>query len=131
MGSAISVFEDARAVRVPRLRFAPVKRTDDLLAVRSDAYVLTDDFRIELARERAGVPPVVDLDPMVYGLIDEMDARFPLGAPSLVHARRLQVKGDVRFGSCVLVRGEAAFRNSGAEQLVVPDGLVVEDAVWP
>ena len=31
-------------------RFAPVKTTDDLLALRSDAYVLTDDARVELGR---------------------------------------------------------------------------------
>ena len=41
MGAAIDVFEGARAVRVPRERFAPVKTTDDLLALRSDAYELT------------------------------------------------------------------------------------------
>ena len=38
MGAAIEVFEGARALRVPRTRFAPVKTTDDLLALRSDAY---------------------------------------------------------------------------------------------
>ena len=38
MGAAIDVFEGARALRVPKSRFAPVKTTDDLLLVRSDAY---------------------------------------------------------------------------------------------
>jgi len=42
MGSAIAGFEGARAMRVPRTRFAPVKTTDDLLALWSDAYTLTD-----------------------------------------------------------------------------------------
>ena len=46
MGAAIELFADAAAVRVPRLRFAAVKKTGDLLGIRSDAYVLTDDFRI-------------------------------------------------------------------------------------
>ena len=45
MGSAIGVIDGARALLVPRTRFAPVKSTDDLLLVRSDAY--------ELARGRA------------------------------------------------------------------------------
>src|SRR3954451_1065691 len=40
MGAAIQVFEGARALSVPRTRFAPVKTTDDLLALRSDAYRL-------------------------------------------------------------------------------------------
>jgi UTP--glucose-1-phosphate uridylyltransferase len=40
------VIEGATAIGVPRSRFAPVKTTNDLLAVRSDAYILTDDFRV-------------------------------------------------------------------------------------
>ena len=36
------------AMRVPRERFAPVKTTTDLLALRSDAYGLPDDRRIVL-----------------------------------------------------------------------------------
>src|SRR3954463_14005199 len=43
MGAAIQVFEGARALRVPRTRFSPVKTTDDLLALRSDAYRLQED----------------------------------------------------------------------------------------
>ncbi len=52
MGAAIDVFDGAAAVRVPRARFAPVKTTDDLLVVRSDAYVLTDDARVVVSPER-------------------------------------------------------------------------------
>merc|ERR1719265_2892657 len=44
MGAAISCFEGATAILIPRSRFAPVKKCDDLIALRSDAYVLTEDF---------------------------------------------------------------------------------------
>jgi UDP-N-acetylglucosamine pyrophosphorylase len=37
MGAAIECFEGAAAIEVPRSRFAPVKTTGDLLALRSDA----------------------------------------------------------------------------------------------
>ena len=56
MGAAIEVFEGARALRVPRTRFAPVKTTDDLLALRSDAYELTDDARVVLAGAATSAP---------------------------------------------------------------------------
>merc|ERR1711881_627292 len=82
MGAAISCFEGATAVQIPRTRFAPVKKTDDLFALRSDAYVLTEDFRIELAPERNGVPPNVKLDDR-YKFVDAMDAIICNGAPSL------------------------------------------------
>merc|ERR1711976_165254 len=42
MGAAISCFEGAAALLIPRNRFAPVKKCDDLLALRSDAYEITE-----------------------------------------------------------------------------------------
>jgi UTP--glucose-1-phosphate uridylyltransferase len=104
MGAAVGVFDGARALHVPRTRFAPVKTTNDLLALRSDAYVLLDDRRVELAPVRED-PPVIDLDSDYYKLIGDFEARFPAGAPSLVECERLTVEGDVRFGRDVVVRG--------------------------
>jgi UTP--glucose-1-phosphate uridylyltransferase len=40
----------------------------------------------------------VDLDPRYYKLLEDFDARFPNGPPSLLRAERLVVRGDVRFG---------------------------------
>src|SRR5215210_8714183 len=62
MGAAVGVFDGARPLAVPRTRFSPVKTTEDLLALRSDAYEVKDDARVELAESRSGRPPVVDLD---------------------------------------------------------------------
>jgi UTP--glucose-1-phosphate uridylyltransferase len=104
MGAAVGVFDGARALRVPRRRFAPVKTTNDLLALRSDAYVLGDDHRVELSPERED-PPVIDLDSQYYKLIGDFEPRFPAGAPSLVECERLVVHGDVTFGRGVVVRG--------------------------
>ena len=104
MGAAIGVFEGARAIRVPRSRFVPVKKTSDLLVLRSDAYALGDGARIELARGRSS-PPLVELDDEHYKLLGDFDARFPAGPPSLAEADRLEVVGDVRFGRGVTVRG--------------------------
>jgi UTP--glucose-1-phosphate uridylyltransferase len=95
MGAAIGAIEGARAVLVPRSRFAPVKTTDDLLLVRSDAYELTDDGRMQPTF--AGDPPVVSLDRDVYAHLDAFEERFPHGPPSLRRARRFTVEGDVRF----------------------------------
>lgn len=104
MGAAIDVFEGARALRVDRSRFAPVKTTDDLLALRSDAYVLTDDARVALADGRLDAPHVT-LDPDYYKLLADFDARFPHGAPSLRECDELTVEGDVTFGRDVVVKG--------------------------
>ena len=109
MGAAIGVFDGARALHVPRRRFAPVKTTNDLLALRSDAYMLRDDKRVELAASREE-PPFVDLDSEYYKLIRDFEARFPAGPPSLVDCDRLVVEGDVTFGRGVVVRGSVTVR---------------------
>jgi UTP--glucose-1-phosphate uridylyltransferase len=106
MGAAIGSIEGARVVEVPRERFAPVKTTDDLLVVRSDAYELTDDGRMR--RTFDGPAPVVSLDKDVYRLLPAFDRRFPAGAPSLRRCTRLEVTGDVTFGAGVVVEGEVA-----------------------
>jgi UTP--glucose-1-phosphate uridylyltransferase len=100
MGAALGAIDGAEVVLVPRTRFAPVKTTNDLLVVRSDAYVLDpDDARLEPAPQRAGVPPpFVDLDRRFYTTLADFEARFPAGPPSLVAAERLVVRGDVTFG---------------------------------
>ena len=126
MGAAIGVFEGARALRVPRRRFAPVKTTDDLLAVRSDAYVLIEEAYVELARQRGGRPPVIELDPRFYKLLPDFEARFPAGAPSLVACERLRVRGDVRFGRGVVARGEVTIEHTGAGHLQIEDGTVLD-----
>jgi UTP--glucose-1-phosphate uridylyltransferase len=122
MGAAIAVFAGARAVRVPRARFVPVKTTGDLLVLWSDVYQLTDDYRIAQAPARREPAPLVDLDPKFYKRVQDLELRFPHGAPSLLAARRLHVRGDVRFGRGVVVQGDASLAHAGPEPLVIPDG---------
>merc|ERR1712178_341477 len=110
MGAAISCFEGAIALQIPRSRFAPVKKCDDLVALRSDAYVLTEDYRIELAPERGGVPPIVKLDDR-YKFADAMETLIPEGAPSLIACKKMEVEGPMVFERGVVVRGKVKFHN--------------------
>merc|ERR1712060_140242 len=121
MGAAIGCFEGAAAVVIPRSRFAPVKTTNDLLALRSDAYKLTKDFRITLAPEREGVPPNVKLDGR-YKFVDAMEALVPDGAPSLVSCKSLAVEGDVAFAKGVVIQGNVVVKNPGSGRKVVAAG---------
>ena len=119
MGAAIGVFEGAAALRVPRTRFTPVKTTDHLLVVRSDAYRLEDDWTVRPARERI---PLVELDPGFFKLMSDFEPRFAQGPPSLVDCERLTVEGDVSFGRDVVVRGRV--RVEGPRE--VADGELLE-----
>lgn len=105
MGAAIESFEGARAIEVPRSRFAPVKTSGDLFSLRSDAYQVGSDGRVSLIPERAGKPPMVDLDAR-YKFVDALEG---LGRPSLAKCDSLTVKGEVRFEDGVIVEGQATF----------------------
>ncbi len=118
MGAALGVIPGARVVSVPRRRFVPVKTTDDLLVVRSDACRLdAEDARLE----PRGDWPLVELDPAAYRRLADFEARFPAGAPSLVDCRRLRIRGDVSFGRGVRVAGEVEL--DGPRH--IPDGAVL------
>ena len=104
MGAAIGSIPGARAVHVPRSRFAPVKTTNDLLVVRSDAYELTSDGQTRPNFDGPG--PVVTLDEDFYKMLPDFEQRFPAGAPSLRRCRRFEVEGDVTFGAGVVAVGD-------------------------
>lgn len=133
MGAAISCFPDARVLEVPRQRFAPVKTTEDLLALWSDAYRVTDEMRVELDASRQGRPPAITLAGKWYKRLDDFTARFPGGAPSLLKCDALLIEGDIRFGEGVRLEGDVHLRNAGPEQVVVADGAVYASGLteWP
>jgi UTP--glucose-1-phosphate uridylyltransferase len=124
MGAAIASFPGARLLQVPRSRFVPVKTTDDLLLLRSDAYRLGDEFRVEPAPGTDGHQPFIELDKQYFGLIEGFERRIAAGPPSLRDAERLVVKGDVSFGAGVVVRGDVEVE-APAGGVRIPDGTVL------
>lgn len=122
MGSAIALFDGGTAVRVPRSRFLPVKKSRDLLGLWSDAYMLTADYTIVPNPARTAGPLTLTLDERFYKKIDQLQTRFPYGAPSLLNCVCLDLKGDVRFGKEIEVVGEVAIHNNADHPLTIPDG---------
>ena len=129
MGAAIEVFEGAGAVRISKTRFAPIKKCSDLLDVRSDNYVLTDDFQVLANPERELGRAVINLDDEYYKFVDDLEARFPFGPPSLLACERLTVKGDVTFGRDVVLEGEVSLVNDTGTPVTVGDGELLRGEV--
>jgi UTP--glucose-1-phosphate uridylyltransferase len=126
MGAAIEVFEGATAIVVGRDRFLPVKTTNDLLVLRSDAYELQEDGALRLAVRRA---PLIDLDPAYYKTMAGFDARFPHGAPSLREASSLTIKGDWTFGKNVAVRGTVVLQDDDGQRNAIASGTMLDGVV--
>jgi len=126
MGAAISLFEGASAVNVPRSRFFPVKTCSDLLAVRSDYFEYTADQGLRIHPQRDGNDVLrISLDPRFYKSIDQLERRFPAGPPSLLGCKALKVEGDVVFEEKVTIQGAVKITNLAAKAAVVPAGTLI------
>ena len=129
MGAAIECFDNSGALVVSRRRFAPVKTTADLLALRSDAYTITGDGRVVLANPEAHQPPVIDLDPDHYKLVEQLDEKLAGGVPSLKDCRELTVRGPVLFNSANTFRGKVTVVNPSTDLRSLSPGEYVDRSV--
>ncbi len=126
MGAAIECFDGAEAICVSRDRFVPVKTTNDLLGLWSDVFEVAEDSRVLASHPERQRALEIDLDPRYYRNIQDLEARFPNGAPSLAKCRRFYVRGDHRFGRDVSALGDVQLVDESGEVVEVAPGAVLE-----
>ncbi len=126
MGSAISSFKDSIALRIPKSRFAPIKTTNELLGLWSNAFVLDENNLIKTNPERKAGYIIIDLDNKFYKKTDDLLARFPEGVPDLLACTKLTISGDVKFGSHIKLIGDVTINNTNSEQMVIASGAVLQ-----
>ena len=122
MGAAIGCFPGAGALVVPRTRFAPVKTTSDLFLLRSDAYTITEDWKIIPSSGDASNLATINLDPAHYRLVDQLADLTTAGIPSLVGCSNLTVNGPVRLQRGSTFRGNVTLNNLTNEPRILPAG---------
>jgi UDP-N-acetylglucosamine pyrophosphorylase len=127
MGAAIECFDGADAIVVTRKRFAPVKKCNDLLLLRSDVYAISENFTLQLA-EGVEKAPVVDLDDKHFKLVHQLDAAIAGGVPSLAKCTRLKVSGPVAFAAGVSFVGEVEIVNDTHKTMFLPSGEYKDEA---
>jgi len=123
MGAAIEMFAGATAIVVPRTRFAPVKKCNDLLLLRSDAYLMENNKPV-LNPACNGVAPTMALDSKLYKLVGALEDATTGGVPSLIRCTKLTVKGLVRMTRNTKFVGEVTIKNDSGEPKTVPSGEV-------
>ena len=126
MGAAISNFKDSIALRIPKARFTPIKTSNELLGLWSNAFVLDENNRVVTNSKRTEGFIVIDLDDSFYKKIDDLQARFPEGAPDLLECKKLTIKGDVKFEKNVKIVGDVTITNDSNHQMLIESGVVLE-----
>eukprot|EP00854_Cymbomonas_tetramitiformis_P002163 gene2163-2869_t len=116
VGAAIQCFPGARAVVVPRTRFAPVKTCSDLFMLQSNAYRITDDAKVVLKSKQV---PLVKLDDDHYKMADQM-LNLVQCVPVLEHCKALTVRGAVKFLPGVVIMGKVAITNTQKDAKELP-----------
>ena len=105
MGSAIEIFEGATAIEVPRSRFMPVKTTNELLLMRSDAFEIDSTYQL---KQKIKKLPRIELDSRYYKFIEDFNKRFKV-IPSLKNATSLKIVGDHVFEQPLRLTGDVVF----------------------
>mmetsp|Transcript_24739 Transcript_24739/g.58081 ORF Transcript_24739/g.58081 Transcript_24739/m.58081 type:complete len:1057 (+) Transcript_24739:104-3274(+) len=123
MGAAIECFKGATAIVVPRTRFAPVKKCNDLLLLRSDAYIIENNKPV-LNPACGGKAPTMALDSKKYKLVGALEAATEGGIPSLVECEKLKISGLVRMSKGTKFVGNVEISNTSDEAKFVPTGVV-------
>lgn len=107
MGSGIGQFDHTMVVEVPRSRFAPVKKCDDLLVRRSDAYILDEHKALVKNPKRAGGEPFVKLSE-AYKKVSDFEKLMP-EVPSILELEELIIEGAIQFDVPVTLKGKVKF----------------------
>ena len=126
MGAAIECFKGATAIVVPRTRFAPVKKCNDLLLLRSDAYIIENNKPV-LNPECGGKAPTMSLDSKKYKLVGALEEATEGGIPSLVKCTKLKISGLVRMSKATKFVGDVSIVNNSDEPKMIPAGEVTGD----
>ena len=123
MGAAISFFQRAEAMQVPRSRFLPVKSCEDLLVVRSDRTVLIhDDYTMTQCRSCRYPEISVKLDSRYYKHIGAWKKAFPGRVPSLKDCSEFCVSGPFLFRDNIVATDRVALVNRGTNRVEIPEG---------
>jgi UTP--glucose-1-phosphate uridylyltransferase len=100
MGSAITLFEDAKTILVPSERFIPVKNTSNLLYLLSDLVEMDENFTLHPIKNI-----FIDLKNNNYKFVEGFFERFKV-IPSLKNCESLIVENDIFFNESQEFKGK-------------------------
>lgn len=124
IGSGLECFDGAVGLSVSRERFLPVKKTDDLLLVRSNLFSLSNGKLVKSSKRKSSSLPFIDLGEFLQN-IDHFQSSFPV-IPDLIDLEELKIRGEVRFEGAASLRGKV-YLHGLKEELLLPADVVLAD----
>ncbi|XP_068244331.1 UTP--glucose-1-phosphate uridylyltransferase-like [Palaemon carinicauda] len=128
VGAAIKSFSGAVGMNVPRSRFLPVKKTDDLLLVMSNLYHLQQGTLSMAPARMFPTTPLVKLGPIHFGKVKDFLSRFA-SIPDMLELDHLAVSGDVTFGKGVVLKGTVIIIANHGDRIDIPAGSLLENKI--
>ncbi len=126
IGSGINSFKGSLAVKVPRIRFLPIKKTNDLLLVQSNLFIEEDGVLKKNPARQFGGLPLIRLGEY-FETVEEYQKRIDT-IPDILELDLLTVVGNVFFGKHITLRGNVILVCNG-EELHIPSHSVLENRV--
>jgi UTP--glucose-1-phosphate uridylyltransferase len=124
IGSALECFEGAVGLTVKRDRFLPVKKTDDLLLIRSNLFNLDKGQLLLNPKRRSQQLPKIKLGDFLQN-IENFQNSFPV-IPDLIELDQLNILGNVRFEGAASIRGRVNL-DGLKRTLSLPAGVTITD----
>jgi UTP--glucose-1-phosphate uridylyltransferase len=126
-GAAIKNYKTACGINVPRSRFLPVKKTQDLLLIMSNLYELENGHLTLSSKRSFPTTPLVKLGTS-FDKVSEFLKRFP-GIPDLLELDHVTVSGDVTFGRNVSLKGTVIIIANHGDRIDIPPGALLENKI--
>ncbi|XP_028417835.1 UTP--glucose-1-phosphate uridylyltransferase-like [Dendronephthya gigantea] len=129
VGAAIKNFEGALGINVPRSRFLPVKKTSDLLLVKSNLYTTNDAGSLMMnPRRQFATTPLIQLSGPYFWKVHSFLERFQT-IPDILELDHLTVSGDVTFGKGVILKGTVIIIANHGDRIDIPAGALLENKI--
>ncbi|XP_054710547.1 UTP--glucose-1-phosphate uridylyltransferase-like [Uloborus diversus] len=127
-GAAMKDFNGAIGINVPRSRFLPVKKTSDLLLVKSNLYAMQNGTLIMNPLRAFPTVPLVKLGDNHFSKIRQFLGRFA-SIPDMLELDHLTVSGDVTFGKDVSLKGTVIVIANHGDRIDIPPGSILENKI--